>query len=252
MVQAQIAGVNDVAVRSFYYYAHSIRDRMRNGKKVYAHITDFYRFIFLYNPQVNRRQVRKLLLTLLYHKRGEIARVNRRIADFSDEIGDGAYMVKMSVRYKNSFYLVAAFLQIFTVREYVINPRCVFFFERKTGINDNNVFSDFNKGHIAANFLDPAQMNDADVAFGYRGKFDDLFCFASITRAFTLAFYKQRSDAARRSASSSSCPACATRLTVSGLRMCCTACSMRAGLPHPAGVVTRASGATCPRKGVWA
>src|SRR3990167_6511251 len=106
--------------------------------------------------------MRKFLLAFTDHHRGEHAGIERRVSDFLHDIGNGTGVVEVTVGDDQGAHPVFVFLEVFGIRQNIIDSGGVRVFKLKSGINDNNVISDFNCGHVFSDFFYAAQRNDAD------------------------------------------------------------------------------------------
>ncbi len=107
--------------------------------------------------------MREFALSLLDHKRGEVAGIQRGIADAFHDERDRADVVEMSVGDDDGAHAVFPFLEIFGVGKDVVDARRIFFLELEAGVDDDDVIADLDDGHILADLLHSSERNDADA-----------------------------------------------------------------------------------------
>ena len=161
MVELDVAGEYHVAVRRFDDDAHGIRHSVGDTEEADSCASQFDNFVVLDFANVDRHRRGKFLLALLYHLCGEAPRVNRRVADAIDNVGDTADVVEVTVGYEEPAYFVATLFQICRVGQDVINARRVSFGERESAVENENIIAEFDRSHVASDFFDAAQGNNA-------------------------------------------------------------------------------------------
>ena len=96
---SQVAGKDHEAVRRLDDDAHRVGDGVRHRRKsARAESPTLHGVVVLDLVDVERFEVGEFFLALAYHHRGEPARVNRRVADAVDDVGDAADVVEVAVR----------------------------------------------------------------------------------------------------------------------------------------------------------
>src|SRR3989344_2561103 len=105
--------------------------------------------------------MRKFFLTLFYHEARQMLRVDGRIADAVNQVGDAANVVEVAVRYKNAENPIFVFLQISCVREHVVDAgHDVFRYKLKSCVENHNAFLKLYERHIASDFLNSPDRDD--------------------------------------------------------------------------------------------
>src|SRR3989338_2218795 len=163
VVEPQVARKHDVAVRGLDDDAHGVGDGVVYGKEADAETADFDAGVFVHLVDVDGFEVGELLLALAYHHRGEAARVDGRIADAVDDVGDAADVVEVAVRDKEPADFLAALLEVLGVGENVVDARGVVLAELEPAVDDDDVVAHLHHGHVFAYLLDTPQLDDADV-----------------------------------------------------------------------------------------
>src|SRR4030042_1652300 len=110
----------------------------------------FYFVILFYDMNVKRRLILEILLALHDYSPGKLPGINRRVADFRNDMGNGADMVVMAV---SNYYppdFMDFVLKISNVRDQIIHSRHILFRKLQSRVNDNNVIAVFKNSHIAA------------------------------------------------------------------------------------------------------
>ncbi len=103
MVELDVAGENDVAPRRLDDDTHAVGHGVRDAEEAdRTSLPSLISFVLLDFADVDRRQVREFFLALLDHHAGELARVDRRVADAVDDIGDTADVIEVAVRDQES------------------------------------------------------------------------------------------------------------------------------------------------------
>src|SRR3989338_20749 len=165
MVKFVIAGRYDVAVRCFDDNAHGIGYRVRYAEKADMKASNCYAIVPLDDPHVYRGKVRKLFLTFFYHERSKISRVHRWISNTGHEIGNAADVVKVAMRDKDRADFMRAFFKVARVRKDKVYARSFLIVELQSHVYHHDVASEFNNGHVAADFLNAAKTYDSDAIF---------------------------------------------------------------------------------------
>ena len=140
--------------------AHRVGNGVRDAEEADRGVTEVDDFVFLDFADLDWRQSAEFLLALFDHHAGKSARVDRRIADAVDDIGDAADVVEVAVRDKHPADLVAALFEITGVGQDVVDARRVVFAELESAVDDKDVVAEFDRGHVAADLLDAAERND--------------------------------------------------------------------------------------------
>src|SRR3989344_1567488 len=161
VVELDVAGKDDVSPRGFYDDTHRVRDRVRDREEANGRTPEFQYLVALDLPNVDLRRMSEFLLTFLYHVACETARVDHRVPDAVEDVGDAADVIEVAVRNEESADLVTPLLEVSRVGEDVIDPRCFFFTELEAAVEDKNVFAHFDRSHVASNFLYTAERDDA-------------------------------------------------------------------------------------------
>src|SRR6185369_17028356 len=136
--------------------------------------------------------------------------VDRRIAEPVHDERDAADVVQVAVRDDDAADAVLVMLEVLRIREDVVHARVrVLGDELEARIYDEDVVTDFDGAHVAADFLDAAQGDDAYDVRRDRGR--EVVCGAlrgrragAAQHAAYLAGFPARTAAAAAAASSAS------------------------------------------------
>src|SRR3989338_2199079 len=113
-------------------------------------------------------------MALLYHHARELAGVDKGVADPVHDVGNAADVGEVAVRDEEAPDLSAPLLEVAGVGQDVIDARRLLLAELESAVEDEDVGTDLDGRHVAADLLHAAQGNDADsvcVRFGYpRGR----------------------------------------------------------------------------------
>ena len=134
---------------------------MRDAEKSYRRGAELDDFVPLYFADVHGRCLREFFLALLYHHARKFARVDGRVADAVDDVGDAADVVEVTVSDEQTADLVAALLEVAGVRQDVIDARGFSFGEGESAVEDENIVAEFHGRHVASYLFDAAQRNNA-------------------------------------------------------------------------------------------
>ena len=104
----------------------------------------------------------EFLLAFFYHDRSQKASVERRIADARHDEWNGADMVEVAVGYDDGADLFLSFLDVFCVRQYVVDARRVLVLELEADVDDDDIVAAFDHGAVFADLFDAAERDDAD------------------------------------------------------------------------------------------
>ena len=89
-------------------------------------------------------------------------------------------MVEVAVSDDDGAHLVLAFLDVFCIRQDVVDARRVLVLELKADIDDDDIVAHFDHGAVFADLFDAAERYDADRIWCERRKrFSDSFAFGS-------------------------------------------------------------------------
>jgi len=188
MVKFEVAGKDKQPVRRLDNDTHGVRDSVRYREKSHAQVADADSIFLLHFVDVDRLQVRKFLLTLFYHDGGESAGKHLGVPDAVDDVGDAADVVEVAVRDEHAAYLFATLFEIFCVRQNVVDARRIRFAELEPAVDDDDVITKLDRGHVLADLLNTSKRDDANVA-SLQGRDD---CILTITvRMATVALLRK-------------------------------------------------------------
>src|SRR3989344_290617 len=162
VIKFHVTGVDDVAVRGFNHDSHGVGNGVRDGEEFKRHVAHDNAVIFLNHFDIERLQVGEFFLALADHQSGQVARVERRGADLVHDVGEGADVVEVPVRYNDGLHFVTVFLEVFRIGKNEVNSRGVFLLELKAGINNDNSIFVFHQGHVFADLLNATERDHTD------------------------------------------------------------------------------------------
>ncbi len=171
MIELEVAGSDDVAVRGLDSDAHRIRDRVGDGEELDLGRADSHGRARVDGDDIQLWLVRILLLALLDHHGGEVLRVDRGIAHALHQERDAADVIEVAVRDEDAADAVLVHLEILGVREDVIDARLrVLGHELEADVEDEDVAVGLDGEHVASDLLDAAEGNDAHDVLAWCGR----------------------------------------------------------------------------------
>ena len=184
MVEFDIARKYDVAPRSFDDDAHTIGYRVSDPKESYGELAELENFTFLDFADGDGGGLSKFFLSLLDHHACELAGVDGRIAHTIEDIRDAADVIEVAVGDEQAADVVAAFFEVAGVGQDVIDTgRVLFGAECEARIDDEDVVANFDRGHVAADFLYSAEWHDTHyIGCGDRDGHCAAWCVVAIGR----------------------------------------------------------------------
>src|SRR3989344_4502493 len=109
--------------------------------------------------------MREFRLTLSHHQDGKISGVDRRVPDAGENQRHAADVVEVSMSDDERAYFIFTLFEVGRIWDDIVHSRGSFIGKMHTGVNDDNVFADFYRGHILADFFYTAEWNNPNYSF---------------------------------------------------------------------------------------
>ena len=172
VIELDIACVHDVTPRSFDDDAHRIGDSVGHIEESYSGRAERNPLVLLDFADHDGLRRSEFFLALFDDFSGEAARVDRRVANALDDVGNSTDVIEVTVRDEESSDFFAAFFKVASVGQDVVDAGRLDFRELEAGVDNKDVARRFNGDHVAAYFFDAAERNNADrIRCGWRNHF---------------------------------------------------------------------------------
>ena len=136
-----------------------MNDSKKRGFKI---VREFYSVAVFDDYNVEFGRVGEFAVSFFDDFSGKRRGVNRRVADFSQNVRKRAHVVVMRVGYDKAFNVVLARFQIFNVGNDKIYSRSVFFGELQARVKQDNFVFIFKNGHVATDFFKSSKRHKFD------------------------------------------------------------------------------------------
>ena len=159
LIKLDIAGVDEASGRSLHEHSQSVRNGMRDVHKLKIERTDLQLVASL---DLNQSRIDAMLLALGFDEsQRELGTDQRNIRAKLQQIRHATDMILVAVGEHQSLDLVETILDVMEVRQDQINARLLFFREKHTAIDEQQMTIVFDHVHVAADFTKAAKGHDA-------------------------------------------------------------------------------------------
>ncbi len=162
LVELEVAGVQDVALRRAHEDAHRVRDGVIHGEEVERERPQRRVATRLDLAQLDVLDPRLVELAL-DEAEGETAAEDRDSpVEVAQQVGQRADVVLVAVRDHDPAHLVHVLEDVGVVGQDQVDPGMVFVGEHEAGVDDDEVLAVLDDRHVLADLVKPAERDDAD------------------------------------------------------------------------------------------